>query len=212
MAFQFLFAFDRIKQFWRTHHPEWKDQEPFASVLKGDMSKGSAGGKPPSQRWSWPRTPVRRRGVLADSDGLDRNRAASETGHPTPRWSINRCLELVAYLRTNGFKTFIVSGGGIEFMRVWSERSTASRLSISSAATSGRNLNCGTAKPVLVRLPQINSSTTERASPSESTAYQSRPDCRVRQLRTATCKCSNGHDGGSGRRFCPPRPPYGRRP
>jgi phosphoserine phosphatase len=45
-----------------------------------------------------------------------------KTGGSTPRWSISRCSKLLAYLRANGFKTFIVSGGGIEFMRPWTEK------------------------------------------------------------------------------------------
>ena len=56
-------------------------------------------------------------------------------------------LEVLAYLRANGFKNFIVSGGGIEFMRPWAEQATASRRNRSSAAASRRSSNCATASP-----------------------------------------------------------------
>ena len=55
--------------------------------------------------------------------GLDRHRAASEdTKRPYTEMVYQPMLELLAYLRANGFKTFIVSGGGIEFMRPWAEK------------------------------------------------------------------------------------------
>ena len=65
-------------------------------------------------------------------------------------------LELLAYLRANGFKTFIVSGGGIEFMRVFADASMASRRSRSSAAAASLNFELRDGKPVLVKLPEID--------------------------------------------------------
>ena len=63
------------------------------------------------------------RGVREDRDGLDRHRAASEVrSGRTPSWSTSRCWSCSPILRANGFKTFIVSGGGVEFMRPWAER------------------------------------------------------------------------------------------
>jgi phosphoserine phosphatase len=56
-------------------------------------------------------------------------------------------LELLAYLRANGFKTFIISGAGIEFMRPWAERVYASRLNRLSAAASKRSSSSATARP-----------------------------------------------------------------
>ena len=65
-------------------------------------------------------------------------------------------LELLAYLRANGFKTYIVSGGGVEFMRPWTERSMAFRPSRSSAARIKTKFEMRNGKPVLVRLPEID--------------------------------------------------------
>jgi hypothetical protein len=65
-------------------------------------------------------------------------------------------LELLTYMRTNGFKTFIVSGGGIEFMRPWTEKvyGIPPEQVIGSSIQTRFELRDG--KPVLVRLPQIN--------------------------------------------------------
>ena len=65
-------------------------------------------------------------------------------------------LELLAYLRTNGFKTFIVSGGGIEFMRPWTEKvyGIPPEQVVGSSIKTKFDLRDG--KPVLVRLPEIN--------------------------------------------------------
>ena len=89
-----------------------------------------------TSRRSWPARPRDRLELVArqprrdDDRGVrpDRQRTGwRRPGIPgssgrTPSWSISRCCELLAYLRANGFKTFIVSGGGVEFMRPWAER------------------------------------------------------------------------------------------
>jgi phosphoglycolate phosphatase-like HAD superfamily hydrolase len=119
MYFQALFAFDRIKALAK-EHPEWANTEPYKSVLAGDMNQLAAAGQ----------------------KGLLEVMAATHTGmtvhefhavvrdwmqtarHPRFNRPYNECiyepmLEVLAYLRANGFKTFIVSGGGVEFMRPW---------------------------------------------------------------------------------------------
>jgi phosphoglycolate phosphatase-like HAD superfamily hydrolase len=120
--FQFAFALDRVKAM-APQHPEWKDKQPFKALLEGDRQALAAAGK----------------------DGLLQIMAVTHTGMTTedftktvidwtatarhPRFNrpytelvYQPMLELLAYLRANGFKTFIVSGGGIEFMRPWTER------------------------------------------------------------------------------------------
>jgi hypothetical protein len=130
MYIQGLFLVDRVKAL-APQHPEWQTQESFASLLKGDMQ-----------------------GVAATGEkGLLKMLAATHTGMTTEEFSktvsdwtatakhpktgklytemvYQTMLELLAYLRANGFKTFIVSGGGIEFMRPWTgNRCMASRRS-----------------------------------------------------------------------------------
>lgn len=120
--FQAAFAFDRIKAL-APQHPEWKDREPFKSVLAGDMKGLAATGE---------------KGLLeivaATHGGLtteaftqavvDWIRTARHPRFDRPYTDLvfQPMLELLALLRANEFKTYIVSGGGIEFMRPWAER------------------------------------------------------------------------------------------
>jgi phosphoglycolate phosphatase-like HAD superfamily hydrolase len=120
--FQVAFAFDRIKAM-APQHPEWKTTQPFKAILDKDMKALAASGE----------------------KGLLQIVAATHTGMTTDEFSqavvdwtatarhprFNRLytqlvyqpmLELLAYLRANGFKTFVVSGGGVEFMRPWMEK------------------------------------------------------------------------------------------
>jgi hypothetical protein len=122
MYFQLIFALDRVKAL-APQHPEWKTNEPFASLLKGDVSGALAGGE---------RSMVEI--VMATHAGMTTAQFEqivkdwiATAKHPRFKRPYTECvyqpmLELLAYLRTNGFKTFIVSGGGIEFMRPWTER------------------------------------------------------------------------------------------
>jgi hypothetical protein len=122
MPVQFFFALDRVKAL-APQHPEWQTQEPFASLLKGDVQTALAGGDRALLEL-----------VMATHTGM----TTTEFGQIVTDWIANAkhpktgklytqmvyqpMLELLAYLRANGFKTFIVSGGGIEFMRPWSEK------------------------------------------------------------------------------------------
>ena len=119
--FQALFAFDRVRAM-APEHPEWKQQEPFASVLAGDYAKALAGGEKALLELVM--------ATHADMTTEEFSNVASnwlgearhpETGRPYTEMVYQPMLELLAYLRDNGFKTFIVSGGGIEFMRPWTE-------------------------------------------------------------------------------------------
>lgn len=121
MYVQAFFVFDSIKQM-APQHPEWKEQEPFASVLKGDLKTALAGGEKALVQM-----------MAATHSGMTTDEfeksvidwfATSKhpkTGRLFTEMVYQPMLELLAYLRANGFKTFIVSGGGIEFMRPWTE-------------------------------------------------------------------------------------------
>ncbi|HEX6883581.1 MAG TPA: HAD family hydrolase [Planctomycetota bacterium] len=122
LYFQALFAFDRVRAM-APEHPEWKEREPFAAVLRGDTQAALAGGEKALLEL-----------VMATHAGLSTEEFARivrewltsakhpTTGKPYPAMVYQPMLELLAYLRANGFKTFIVSGGGIEFLRVFAER------------------------------------------------------------------------------------------
>lgn len=120
--FQVAFILDRIKAM-APEHPEWKEKEPFASVLKGDIKGIEASG----QKGLMELLAATHTGMTTDEFSktvLDWIATAKhpKTGRPYNEMVFQPMLELLTYLRANGFKTFIVSGGGIEFMRPWVEK------------------------------------------------------------------------------------------
>jgi len=122
MYFQYYFAFERIKVL-APQHPEWKNKEPFASVLKGDLKSALAGG----DRAFVEMCMATQAGMTTDEYEKVVKDWITTARHPTTKrlyteMVFQPMLELLAYLRANGFKTYIVSGGGIEFMRPWSEK------------------------------------------------------------------------------------------
>jgi len=156
MYFQAFFVFDRIRAL-APQHPEWKETEPYASVLKGDLKSALAGGE---------RTLLEL--VMATHSGMTTDEFESivndwittarhpKTGKLFSEMVYQPMLELLAYLRANGFKTYIVSGGGIEFMRPWAERvyGIPPEQIIGSSIKTRFELRDG--KPVIVRLPELN--------------------------------------------------------
>ncbi len=154
--FQFLFALDRVKTL-APQHPEWKDREPFASLLKGDMEGALAGGK----RAMLEIVMVTHAGMTTTEFEQIVNDWFATAKHPKFNRSYTECvyqpmLELLAYLRANGFKTFIVSGGGVDFMRPWTEKiyGVPPEQVIGSSIKMKYELRDG--KPILVRLPELN--------------------------------------------------------
>ena len=122
MPVQLYFALDRVKAL-AQQHPEWKTQEPFASLLKGDVKTALAGG----DRAVLELFMATHAGMTTtEFEKIVRDWIATakdpKTGRHYPQMTYQPMLELLAYLRANGFKTFIVSGGGIEFMRPWAEQ------------------------------------------------------------------------------------------
>jgi phosphoserine phosphatase len=121
MYFQLAFALDRVKAL-APQHPEWKTQEPFKSLLAGDVKTALAGG----EKAIVPIVMATHAGITIDEFAevvRDWTKAARHprTGHAYTEMVYQPMLELLSFLRQNGFKTFIVSGGGIEFMRAWTE-------------------------------------------------------------------------------------------
>ena len=156
MYFQAFFVFDRIRAL-APQHPEWKTTEPFASVLKGDVKGALARGEPGLVELA-----------MATHAGMtieEFNKIVSDwiatakhpkTGRLYTEMVYQPMLELLNYLRANGFKTFIVSGGGVEFMRPWAERvyGIPPEQVIGSSIQTKFEMRDG--KPVLVRLPKVD--------------------------------------------------------
>ena len=156
MYFQLAFAFDRVKTL-APEHPEWKTTQPFKAVLEGDMATVLAGGEHALIEL-----------VMATHAGNTTEEFSqivkdwlATARHPKSKrlytdMVYQPMLELLTYLRANGFKTYIVSGGGIEFMRPWTEQvyGIPPEQVIGSSIKTEFEMRNGV--PVLVRLPQIN--------------------------------------------------------
>jgi phosphoserine phosphatase len=155
MYFQVLFVLDRIRAL-APQHPEWKEKEPFASVLRGDVKAALAGGE---------------HAIMEMAMGTDAGTTTGEferivedwlatARHPTTErpytgMVYQPMLEVLAYLRANGFKTYIVSGGGIEFLRAWAEEvyGIPPEQVVGSSIRTKFEVRDG--RPVLLRLPEL---------------------------------------------------------
>jgi len=153
MYFQSLFLLDRVKAL-APHHPEWKTKEPFALLLKGDMKGVAAAG----EKGAMEMLAATHTGMTTEeftktvSDWIATARHP-KTGKLYTEMVYQPMLQLLTYLRANGFKTFIVSGGGIEFMRPWTEKvyDIPPEQVVGSSVKLKFEMRDG--RPVLVKLP-----------------------------------------------------------
>jgi heat shock protein HslJ len=153
---QLAFAIDRVKAL-APQHPEWKENEPFKSILAGDNATALAGGETAIAQI-----------VAATHAGMttiEFEKAVrdwiADARHPRfdrPYTSLvyQPMLELLAYLRANGFQTYIVSGGGVEFMRPWTERvyGIPPQQVVGSRGKLRYEVRNGV--PILLKLPEID--------------------------------------------------------
>lgn len=156
LYFQLLYAIDQVKS-QAADHPEWKDQQPFKAVLEGDVKTALAGGEHAIVEL-----------IMATHANITTNEFQERVAgwiktakHPTTgklytKMVYQPMLELLDYLRANGYKTFIVSGGGIDFMRVWAQEvyGIPPYQIVGSSQAVGFERVSG--KPALVKLPKIN--------------------------------------------------------
>jgi len=153
---QLYFTLDRVKAL-APQHPEWKTKEPFASLLKGDLKTALAGGDRALleivMATHTGMTTVEFEQIVKDWIATAKH---PKTGKLYTEMVYQPMLELLAYLRANGFKNYIVSGGGIEFMRPWTEKvyGIPPEQVVGSSIKTKFEMRDG--KPVLVRLPQLN--------------------------------------------------------
>jgi phosphoserine phosphatase len=153
---QGFFVMDRVKAL-APQHPEWKTQEPYASLLKGDLKSALAGGEKAIMEVVM----VTHAGMTTDAfDQIVRDWIATakhpKTGKLFTQMVYQPMLELLAYLRANGFKTFIVSGGGIDFMRPWTERVYGVPPEQVVGTSIQTKYEMQGEKPVLLRLPKVD--------------------------------------------------------
>ncbi len=156
MPVQAFFAFDRVKAL-APQHPEWKTQEPFASILKGDYKTALSGGDHAIlELFMATHTGM----TTTEFEQIVKEWIATakhpKTGKLYTEMVYQPMLEVLTYLRANGFKTYIVSGGGIEFMRPWAQKvyGIVPEHVIGSSVKTQFEMRDG--KPVLVRLPELN--------------------------------------------------------
>ena len=156
MYFQILFAFDRVKVL-APQHPEWKDKEPFASLLKGDLKGALAGGEKALMEI----VGATHSGLTTEEFEKIVREWIATAKHPATKKPLTGMvyqpmLELLSYLRANGFKTFIVTGGGIEFMRVFAEQVYGIPPEQVIGSSGKLKFEMRDGKPVLVKLPAID--------------------------------------------------------
>lgn len=122
LYFQFLFSIDRIKSM-AAQHPEWKTKQPYKALLEGDMKTVMAGG----EKALFQIVMTTHAGMTTEEFEKSVKDWMATATHPVTKKHYNEMiyqpmLELLNYLRANDFKTFIVSGGGADFMRPWVEQ------------------------------------------------------------------------------------------
>jgi len=156
VPFQLLFAVEQVKQL-APQHPEWKTKEPFASLLKGDLARVAATG----EKGLMEIVTATHAGMTTDEFSRSVQEWIASAKHPKTGRLLRAMvyqpmLELLAYLHANGFKTFIVSGRGVEFMRPWTERVYGIPPEQVVGSAGKLKLETRDGKPVLVKLPAID--------------------------------------------------------
>jgi hypothetical protein len=189
---QLAFGIDRVKAL-ADRHPEWKQEEPFHSILAGELSQIAASGE---------------KGLLelimvthASMTTQEFDVAVKEwlktarhpkLGRPYAELVYQPMLELLTYLRSKNFKTYIVTGGGVEFVRAFAERvyGVPPEQVIGSSIKIQFEMRDG--KAVLVRLPQVDFIDDKEGKPVgiQNSSADARP--RPLEIPTVTFRCCNG--------------------
>jgi phosphoglycolate phosphatase-like HAD superfamily hydrolase len=156
MYFQLAFAIDRVKAL-APQHPEWKTQQPFRAVLEGDLAALAASG----EHGILELVMASHAGTTTDEFEAIVREWLATARHPRfqrayPELVFQPMLELLLYLRQNGFETWIVSGGGVEFLRVFAEEvyGIPPQKVIGSSIATEYQVRDG--RPVLVRFPKLD--------------------------------------------------------
>jgi phosphoglycolate phosphatase-like HAD superfamily hydrolase len=199
---EFQFAIDRVKAL-APEHPEWKTAEPFESLLAGDMKTFLAGGETSV-------VPI----LTASHSGM--TPAAFEqivkewlatTKHPTKDrlytdLVYQPMLELLAYLRANGFKAFIVSGGGVEFMRAFADHSSGVPREQVIGSEGKLKFEMLEGKPVLMKLPDVQFVDDKEGKPIGIEQVIGRRPIAAFGNSDGDLQMLQWTGAGSGKRFC----------
>ncbi|MBD8487324.1 haloacid dehalogenase-like hydrolase [Echinicola sp. CAU 1574] len=153
--FQVAFAIDEIKRM-APDHPEWSSQGPFKPLLEGDLKGFMAGG----EKSLGALLATTHTGMNTEEFNQRVKTWMQTATHPVTGKHYNEMifqpmLELLDFLRSNGFKTFIVSGGGIDFMRVWAEEAYGIPPYQIVGSMSGLSYEMDGDQPILNKLPEL---------------------------------------------------------
>ena len=199
---QLFFMIDRVKVL-APQHPEWNEKEPFASLLKGDVKAALAGG----ERALLELAMATHAGMTTDEFEKIVKDWIATAKHPKYQQPYTACvyqpmLELLTYLRANGFKTYIVSGGGIEFMRPWAEKvyGIPPEQVVGSSCKTKFEMRDG--KPVLMRLPEINFIDDKAGKPIGINEHIGRRPIAAFGNSDGDLEMLQYTGAGSGTRFC----------
>ena len=189
---QFVFAIDRVKAT-ANKHPEWKTQEPFASILKGDLKGLAASG----EKGMVEILEATHSGMTTTDFDKEVKDWLAVAKHP--RFKVlytdlvyQPMIELLDYLRANGFKTFIVSGGGVEFMRNFADKTYGIPPEQVIGSAGVTKFQMWDASPVLIKMPKVFLSMTVRESPKASIISSDVARSSPSATPTATRRCWNG--------------------
>jgi len=156
MYFQAFFTLDRVKAL-APQHPEWKDRQPFKAILENDTKTLIASG----EKGVLEVLMASHAGVTTEEfEGIVRDWLATARhprfNRPFTDLVFQPMLELLTYLRENGFKTYIISGGGIEFMRPWTEKVYGIPPEQVMGSSIKLKFDIRDGKPILMRLPDLD--------------------------------------------------------
>ncbi len=198
---QLYFALDRVKAL-APQHPEWTTTEPFASLLKGDLQTAMAGGDHALLEILM----ATHAGMTtAEFEQTVKDWIATakhpKTGQLFTEMVYQPMLEVLSYFRANGFKNFIVSGGGIEFMRPWAERvyGIPPEQVVGSSIKTKFEMRDG--KPVLERLPELNFNDDKGGKPVGINQHIGRRPIAAFGNSSGDKEMLEYTQGGSGARF-----------
>ncbi len=156
MYVQMAFMLDRVKEL-APSHPDWKTTQPFQAVLDKDLKALSEQG----EKGAMELMAATHTGMTSDefhrivTDWVAKARHP-KFGRPYTEVVYQPMLEVLSHLRANGFKTFIVSGGGVDFMRPWTERVYGIPPEQVVGSMGKLEFQIREGKPVLMRLPQVD--------------------------------------------------------
>ncbi len=153
---QLLFAVDRVKAM-APSHPEWKGEQPFKGILENDLEAALAGGEEALMKIIMATHAGMTTGEF-EAEAADWFETARhpETGKAYTEMVYQPMLEVMEYLRANGFKTFIVSGGGVELMRVFAEEVYGVPPEQVVGSSIKAEFEMRNNEPVIVKQPELN--------------------------------------------------------